>query len=183
MGLISEHLYFYFILKHSKIRKQKQKQTKTKMSTLKTLSFSRLHKDAVLPSKGTTMAAGYDIAACAPGVVEARSQLLVATGWACAIPEGHYGRVAPRSGLASKKGIDVGAGVIDQDYRGPIGVLLFNHSDTALAFKAGDRIAQLILEKNSNDYVCVEELGVLADPESNRTGGFGSTGNGTACPL
>ena len=46
------------------------------------------------------------------------------------MPPGTYGRVAPRSGLASKHGIDVGAGVVDEDYRGPLGVLLFNLSDT-----------------------------------------------------
>ena len=63
------------------------------------------------------------------------------------MPAGTYGRVAPRSGLASKHGIDVGAGVIDADYRGPVKVLLFNLSGTEFAVNAGDRVAQLIIER------------------------------------
>ena len=59
------------------------------------------------------------------------------------------GRVAPRSGLASKHSIDVGAGVIDADYRGPVKVLLFNFGDGPFAVKEGDRIAQLVLERVS----------------------------------
>ena len=59
------------------------------------------------------------------------------------------GRVAPRSGLASKNFIDTGAGVIDADYRGEVKVLLFNHADSDFEVKEGDRIAQLILERVS----------------------------------
>ena len=58
-----------------------------------------------------------------------------------AIPEGCYGRIAPRSGLAVKNFINVGAGVIDADYRGEVGVVLFNHSDEDFKVKQGDRIA------------------------------------------
>lgn len=57
------------------------------------------------------------------------------------------GRIAPRSGLASKNFIDVGAGVIDADYRGQVKVLLFNHSDSDFEVKEGDRVAQLVLER------------------------------------
>lgn len=83
------------------------------------------------------------------------------------------GRIAPRSGLASKNFIDTGAGVIDADYRGQVKVLLFNHADTDYAIKEGDRIAQLILERIvTPDVVEVQEL-----EESVRgAGGFGSTG-------
>lgn len=63
-------------------------------------------------------------------VVPARGRLLVQSDVAVAIPAGCYGRIAPRSGLAVNHGIGTGAGVIDADYRGSIGVLLFNHSDT-----------------------------------------------------
>ena len=63
------------------------------------------------------------------------------------MPPGVYGRVAPRSGLAAKKHIDVGAGVIDADYRGNVGVVLFNHASEPFKVENGDRIAQLILEK------------------------------------
>lgn len=58
--------------------------------------------------------------------IPAQGKVLVDTDISLAIPEGHYGRVAPRSGLAAKHHIDTGAGVIDSDYRGPLKVLLFN---------------------------------------------------------
>ena len=80
---------------------------------------------------------------------------------------------APRSGLAWKHSIDVGAGVIDADYRGPVGVILFNHSDVDFEVKVGDRIAQLIIEKIlTPDVVEVEDL----DSTVRGEGGFGSTG-------
>lgn len=63
------------------------------------------------------------------------------------------GRIAPRSGLASKNFIDVGAGVIDADYRGQVKILLFNHSDVDFQVKEGDRVAQLVLER-----VCIRSL-------------------------
>ena len=82
---------------------------------------------------------------------------------------------APRSGLAWKHSIDVGAGVIDADYRGPVGVILFNHSDQDFAVKAGDRIAQLILERIvMPDVMEVEDL----ESTTRGSGGFGSTGIG-----
>lgn len=89
------------------------------------------------------------------------------------MPEGTYGRVAPRSGLAWKNFIDVGAGVIDQDYRGNVGVILFNHSDTPFEIKKGDRIAQLILERIVHPVVV--EADTLSDTDRG-AGGFGSTG-------
>jgi dUTP pyrophosphatase len=83
------------------------------------------------------------------------------------------GRVAPRSGLASKHFIDTGAGVIDADYRGPVKVLLFNHGDADFPIAEGDRIAQLVLERiYTPEVVEAQEL-----EESVRgVGGFGSTG-------
>ena len=63
------------------------------------------------------------------------------------VPRGTYGRVAPRSGLAWKNHIDIGAGVVDEDYRGNVGVVMFNHSDSEFIVKAGDRVAQLVCEK------------------------------------
>jgi dUTP pyrophosphatase len=74
---------------------------------------------------------------------------LVDTDIAISVPAGTYGRIAPRSGLASKHFIDTGAGVIDADYRGQVKVLLFNHSDKDFEVKEGDRIAQLVLERVS----------------------------------
>jgi dUTP pyrophosphatase len=105
--------------------------------------------------------------------IVARSQALVATDISIAVPAGTYGRVAPRSGLAVKHGIDTGAGVIDADYRGPVKVVLFNLSDKDFEIKEGDRIAQLILERiASPSVVVVKELSETARGQ----GGFGSTG-------
>lgn len=81
--------------------------------------------------------------------------------------------MAPRSGLAVKHGIDVGAGVIDADYRGPLKILLFNLSETDFAVQAGDRVAQLVLERIVNPEVAVvKEL----ETTVRGVGGFGSTG-------
>ena len=74
------------------------------------------------------MAAGFDLHSCMNSLIRAKSQGLISTQIAVGIPHGSYGRIAPRSGLALRNGIDVGAGVIDSDYRGELKVLLFNHS-------------------------------------------------------
>lgn len=83
------------------------------------------------------------------------------------------GRIAPRSGLASKNFIDTGAGVIDADYRGQVKVLLFNHAETDFEVNEGDRVAQLIIERiYTPEIQVVEELEESVRGE----GGFGSTG-------
>ena len=90
------------------------------------------------------------------------------------IPEGYYGRIAPRSGLAHKNGIDVLAGVVDSSYRGEIRVILYNtDKEETLQVRSGDRIAQMIVERHYNfEFVEVEDLSVTERGE----GGFGSTG-------
>ena len=138
------------------------------------LKVKRLSENAIIPTRGSPLSAGYDLSAAAEIVVPARGKALVKTDLAMIIPETCYGRIAPRSGLAWKKHIDVGAGVIDADYRGPVGVVLFNHGENDLEVKRGDRIAQLILEKIAfADIVEVAEL----DETTRGAGGFGSTGS------
>ena len=88
--------------------------------------MKKLAPNARLPVKGSPFAAGFDLHASAAETIPARSQKLISTGLAFGIPVGSYGRIAPRSGLAVKNFIDVGAGVIDSDYRGEVKVLLFN---------------------------------------------------------
>ena len=105
------------------------------------LRIKKLIPEAHLPVKGSEHAAGYDLLAAAPTVIPARGKGLVSTGISMAIPIGNYGRIAPRSGLAAKNFIDVGAGVIDADYRGEVKVLLFNFSEVDFSINAGDRIA------------------------------------------
>lgn len=137
------------------------------------LKVKKISEKAILPSRGSSLSAGYDLSSASETKVPARGKALVPTDLSIAIPEGTYARVAPRSGLAWKHSIDVGAGVIDADYRGPVGVILFNHSDVDFEVKAGDRIAQLIIEKIvTPEVVEVNDL----DATVRGAGGFGSTG-------
>ncbi|KAG6408760.1 hypothetical protein SASPL_131781 [Salvia splendens] len=137
------------------------------------LRVKRLSEKAVLPSRGSPLSAGYDLSSAAETKVPARGKALVPTDLSVAVPEGTYARIAPRSGLAWKHSIDVGAGVVDADYRGPVGVILFNHSEVDFEVKVGDRIAQLIIEQIVTPEVAeVDDL----DATARGSGGFGSTG-------
>lgn len=137
------------------------------------LKVKLLSDSAKLPIRASPAAAGYDLF-CSKGITIAKGSLqCVETDIAIAVPSGHYGRIAPRSGLALRSSINVGGGVVDQDYRGPLGVLLFNHGENDFEVKIGDRIAQLIIQKISTPEVClVSEL----DETSRGESGFGSTG-------
>ncbi|CAN1163664.1 Deoxyuridine 5'-triphosphate nucleotidohydrolase, partial [Linum perenne] len=133
----------------------------------------KLSEKAVLPTRGSPLSAGYDLSSASEMKVPARGKALIPTDLGIAVPEGTYARIAPRSGLAWKHSIDVGAGVIDADYRGPVGVILFNYSDVEFEVKEGDRIAQLIIERIITPEVLeVEDLDATVRGE----GGFGSTG-------
>jgi dUTP pyrophosphatase len=122
---------------------------------------------------GSSGAAGFDLYSDDTADVLPRSQQLISTGISIKLPDRTYGRVASRSGLAVKNGIHVGAGVIDQDYRGEIKVLLYNLSDETFKVKPGDRIAQLICERyESPEVILVAAL----DDTTRGEGGFGSTG-------
>lgn len=156
---------------------QQQTRAKAKMTfDIPRLAVVRELPTAQLPKKGSVDAAGFDLFAAEPASVDAGKRLLVDTGIVIAIPEGTYARVAPRSGLAVK-GVDVGAGVIDRDYRGRVRVLIINNSDKEFIIQIGDRIAQLILEKVADD-VAVNEFSDVAQLgiTSRGAGGFGSTG-------
>jgi dUTP pyrophosphatase len=129
-----------------------------------------------LPCYQTEHAAGVDLCAAVDAlVIEPGKWALVPTGIAVAIPEGYEGQVRPRSGLALKHGIGMlnGPGTIDADYRGEIGVILFNFSDRPFPIHHGERIAQLVFAKVARASLRkVERLG-----ETGRgAGGFGHTG-------
>jgi len=111
------------------------------------------------PNEGSRFAAGDDICALTNGLVPAKGQTMIETGIAIGLPEGTYGRLAARSGMASKMGIAVGGGVIDADYTGEVKVILRNHGEADCLFQAEDRIAQLIIEKVANaDAMEVDDL-------------------------
>lgn len=131
-------------------------------------------KDALLPRYGSDGAIGLDLFAAESKTISPGGRGLISTGISMAIPSGFYGRIAPRSSWATK-GIDVGAGVVDPDYRGIVYVLLINHSTTDLEVTKGDKCAQLILEAAVRAAVVKTEL----LPSTKRgIGGFGSTGGG-----
>lgn len=117
------------------------------------LRVKRHSEQARLPTRGTAGAAGYDLYSAEKRIVPARGRSIINTQLSIAVPEGTYGRIAPRSGLAAKHSIDVGAGVIDEDYRGLVGVLLFNLGDQDFEVNIGDRVAQLVLERIANPAV------------------------------
>ena len=140
-----------------------------------------LTETATAPTRGSEDAAGYDLYADTPDtdiIVPAHGKAIVKTGLSMAIPQHHYGRIAPRSGLAWKHFIDVGAGVIDRDYRGEVGVVLYNFSDIDYLIKHKDRIAQIILTR----YITPPLVIITEDelPTTERgSGGYGSTGVST----
>ncbi|KAF7301524.1 dUTPase domain-containing protein [Mycena indigotica] len=137
------------------------------------LLIKRLSDKAKLPTRGSPLSAGYDLYSAEKKTIPARGKALVDTQISIAVPAGTYGRVAPRSGLASKFMIDTGAGVIDADYRGVVFVLLFNLSDKDFEVEEGDRIAQLIIERiYTPEILEVQDL----DETLRGAGGFGSTG-------
>ena len=136
------------------------------------LLVKKLDADAKIPSRATEGSAGYDISSAEDVTIAAKSRAGVSTGISIRVPKNTYGRIAPRSGLAVKHGIDVLAGVVDFDYTGEVKVILYNTSDEDYFVKKGDRIAQLILERIETPEVEV----VLELSETSRTGGFGSTG-------
>ena len=137
------------------------------------IRVKKLSETATIPTRGSESAAGWDLYASQECVVPSRGKAIVPTDIAIAVPVGYYGRVAPRSGMAWKKHTDIGAGVIDADYRGPIGVVMFNHADEDLQIETGDRVAQLVIEQIS--MAPLTEVEDLDDTERGE-GGYGSTG-------
>merc|ERR1719249_157909 len=111
------------------------------------LTFAKLSEHALPPSRGSKLAAGYDLHSAYDYEIPAYGKLIAKTDLQIRVPDGTYGRVAPRSGLAAKHFIDIGAGVVDQDYTGNVGVVMFNHASDVFTIKKGDRIAQLVCEK------------------------------------
>lgn len=146
---------------------------KTTDAEFSLISFKRLDPRAVLPARGSPLSAGLDICSIEDLAIEPGQRLIARTGLAVAIPEGYYGRLAPRSGLATQKGLDVLAGVIDADYRGEIGCLLYNTSDEAIHLPAQTRICQLIVQKIATPTAVW--AGEISETDRG-SGGFGSTG-------
>lgn len=132
-----------------------------------------LSDTAIIPKRGSERAAGYDLYPAEPGVVPAWGSTAVKTSIKITMPLGYYGRIASRSGLAVKNNIEVGAGVIDNDYTGEIIVLLRNFSDTNYNYPYGKAIAQLILTPyhHTSDFTTT----TINRTTARGNNGFGST--------
>ncbi len=133
--------------------------------------------DHALPHYETGASAGMDLRANISESVTLKplERAIIKTGLFIELPVGFEAQVRPRSGLAAKKGITVlnAPGTIDADYRGEIGVILVNLSNSPFEIQDGERIAQLVIAKHERaEWISVEELSTTTRGE----GGFGSTG-------
>ena len=149
-------------------------------ATKEPLLIQLLSADGQLPTRSSPGAAGYDLCSAQETTTPLEEMSTIATDIAVKLPKGTYGRVAPRSGLTVKHHLDVGAGVIDPDYTGNIGVVMFNHGNHDYLVRRGDRIAQLIIEECRTPPVrAVAVLPTTVRGEQ----GFGSTDNTTSLPM
>ncbi len=137
------------------------------------IKFKRLSDLAIVPRQNTSTDAGYDLFSTEDYILKKWERRLFKTNISCAIPSWYYGRIAPRSGLAYKHGIDVLAGVIDSEYRWDIWIILINFWDENFEVKIWDKIAQFIIEKcHYVDWVEVQDL----DETDRNEWWFGSSG-------
>ena len=152
------------------------------------IQIKKLNDSGIMPTRGSDSSAGYDLYSTEDYVLAYGERRLFKTGISMKIPDGYYGRIAPRSGLAYKEGLDTMAGVIDSDYLGDIGVILINLKKEYVKYEGdkhaklegvpveitkGMRIGQIIFEKHHEVYFhCVDEL----EQTSRGKSGLGSTG-------
>ena len=142
------------------------------------INIKRIHNDAIVPTRGSASAAGYDLYACdmdEPINIAPGSSAKIKTGVIMEIPEGYFGAIYARSGLATKQGLRPAncVGVVDSDYRGEIMVFLHNDSNFVRTIQNEERIAQIIITPYLN--VEFNEVDTLSDTARGE-GGFGSTG-------
>lgn len=141
------------------------------------INIKKLNPNAIIPTRGSEYAAGYDLYACSEIAIDIapHSTVKVGTGLAVEIPHGYFGAIFARSGLATKRGLRPAncVGVCDEDYRGEYIVALHNDTDELMSIEPYERIAQLIVMP----YLSVEfnEVSELSDTERG-SDGFGSTG-------
>ena len=146
------------------------------MSQLKVL-IKRLDSSVPLPTYAKGGDAGADLVTTKDFTLAPGERALIPTGISLALPDGYVALVHPRSGLAIKHGVTLvnTPGTIDADYRGEIGIILVNLSDSVFVIKDGERICQMVIERHA--HISWEEVDVLEDTERG-AGGFGHTGRG-----
>ncbi len=139
--------------------------------------IKKLKENAIIPTRGSEYAAGYDLYACCdnPVIIKPHQTVKIETGLSIELPDGYFGAIFARSGLATKNGLRLAnaVGVVDSDYRGEVIVALHNDSDKAQIINPSERIAQLVVMPYLPvQFVEAEELSETIRND----GGFGSTG-------
>lgn len=141
------------------------------------INIKKLNENAIIPTRGSSQAAGYDLYACTstPIVIAPHQTVKIGTGLAFELPDGYFGAIFARSGLATKNGLrpSNGVGVCDSDYRAEYIVALHNDTNEPQTINPMERIAQLVVMP----YLAIEfnEVDELVETERG-DGGFGSTG-------
>jgi dUTP pyrophosphatase len=135
--------------------------------------IKKLSKKAITPKKNNESDAGYDLFSTEGGTIRTNSYKIISTGISISLPKGFYGRIASRSGLASKNAIEVGAGVVDQGFTGEIKVILRNFGDTDFNFEENSKIAQMIITPYESPELEVVDFLPTTDRGEK---GFGSSG-------
>ena len=148
-----------------------------KEKTIMNISIKKLYSDAKIPTHGSAQSAGYDLYACisAPITIYPHTTSMIGTGLSIAVPEGYFGAIFARSGLATKQGLRPAncVGICDSDYRGEYIVAVHNDTDKIQVIDPGERIAQLVIMPYLPvEFIEVDEL----DKTERGNGGFGSTG-------
>jgi dUTP pyrophosphatase len=137
------------------------------------IKFKKINDKATQPTFGSKHSAAMDLYSCEPVELEPGEYTLVKTGIVMEIPEGYWGNIRDRSGLAAKHAIHTLAGVIDSDYRGELKIAMINLSKEIYSINIGDRIAQMIISQHESPEL--EEVSELDDTDRG-AGSFGSTG-------
>lgn len=143
----------------------------------KVVKFKKLHKDAIIPNYAHEGDAGMDLYSIQDDIIEPLTWKLIPTGLSCELPKGTEGQVRSKSGIALKNGVFVlnTPGTVDENYRGEIGVILYNlNTNVPYEIKKGQKIAQYVIA--NVEYVTTEETTEELSATSRGEGGFGSTG-------
>lgn len=136
------------------------------------LLVKKLCSETILPQKAYDSDAGFDLFSCTHAVLKPRERYIFEVGVAVQIPKNHCGIIKDRSGNATKKGIHVLAGVIDESYRGPVKVCIINLSSKKIGINIGDKIAQMLIVPNPS--LQIKEVKQLSGTKRD-IAGFGST--------
>jgi dUTP pyrophosphatase len=137
---------------------------------MNTLKIKKIHEDALIPSKGSVNAAGYDLYAIESVDIRSTCRAKIRTGIAIELPEYTVGLIWPRSKLANTFGVQVLGGVIDCDYRGEIMISIMNSGHQTIEIRKGDKVCQLLIQTVLNHYDTFEVVDELNNTERGSAG-------------